>query len=212
MKPLNGLSRVAALAWFAAQVSPTSLAAQSIIEDWATVQVPPPPSLSEVTVAPQTTALLVLDIVQKACNAEVRPRCIAMLPRVQTLLANARAKGLFVVYTLRAGDTRADIRPEVAMRGDEPLITSTPDKYVGSELEKILKDRGIKTVITIGVAAQGAVLHTAAGSAFRGFNVIVPVDGVASETAYAEQYTAWDLVNAPRLADKVRLTKIDMIK
>ena len=55
------------------------------------------------------------------------------------------------------------------------------------------------------------MLHTAAGSAFRGLGVIVPFDGMAAETLYAEQYTAWDLVNAPRLPDKVKLTKIDTI-
>ena len=45
----------------------------------------------------------------------------------------------------------------------------------------------------------------------RGFNVVVPVDGMSSETAYAEQVTAWVLANAPTVAQKVSLTKSDMI-
>jgi nicotinamidase-related amidase len=164
-----------------------------------------------VTVDPPTTALLVLDIAKQTCNAEQRPRCIAMLSRVKTLLATARAKGLFVVYTLGAASTPADILPDVAMLGGEPIVTSGPDKFVNTDLEKILKDKGTKTVIAVGAAAHGAVLHTAAGSAFRGFKAIVPVDGMAAESVYAEQYTAWDLVNAPRLATMVTLTKTDMI-
>jgi hypothetical protein len=56
------------------------------------------------------------------------------------------------------------------------------------------------------------VLFTAAGSAFRGFNVIVPVDGMAGDNLYAEQLTAWELVNGPRLADKVKLTTFDRIR
>jgi nicotinamidase-related amidase len=56
------------------------------------------------------------------------------------------------------------------------------------------------------------VLHTAAGAAFRGFAVVVPVDGMSSSSIYAEQYTAWHRVNAPRLGDRVKLTRIDMIK
>jgi len=46
-------------------------------------------------------------------------------------------------------------------------------------LEKILNDKGIKTVVVAGTAAQGAVLNTASQAAFRG--VIVPVDGMSAE-------------------------------
>jgi nicotinamidase-related amidase len=187
------------------------LSAQSVIDEWATVQAPPPPPLSKVTVDPRTTALLVLDIAKQTCSQEQRPRCIAMLPKVKKLLAMARTKGVFIIYTLGAASTPADILPEVAMIGSEPVVTSGPDKFVGTQLDQILKDKGIKTVITVGAAAHGAVLHTAAGSAFRGFNVIVPVDGMASESVYAEQYTAWHLLNAPRLATMVKLTTTGMI-
>lgn len=185
--------------------------AQGVIDEWAQVQAPPPPPLAKATLSPQSTALLVLDLATQTCNAKQRPRCIAMLPRAKALLAHARAKGMFVVYTLGAASATADILPEVAMQGGEPLVTSGPDKFVGTDLDAILKARGIKTVIAIGAAAHGAVLHTAAGSAFRGYDVVVPVDGMAAENAYAEQYTTWDLVNAPRLADRVKLTRVDWI-
>jgi len=42
--------------------------------------------------------------------------------------------------------------------------------------------------------------------------VIVPVDGVSAETLYPEQYTAWNLVNAPRISNVTTLTSIDMIQ
>lgn len=191
--------------------APTPVRAQGVIDEWAHVQAPPPPPLVKVSPDARSTALLVLDLATQTCNATQRPRCIAMLPRAKALLAHARAKGMFVVYTLGVASTTADILPEVAMQGGEPVVTSGPDKFVGTDLDAILKAKGIKTVITIGAAAQGAVLHTAAGSAFRGYDVVVPVDGMASETSYAEQYTTWDLVNAPRLADRVKLTRIDWI-
>jgi nicotinamidase-related amidase len=191
--------------------SSSAVSAQGVIDEWSAVKAPPPPPLSRVTVDPKTTALLVLDLAAQTCNTARRPRCVAMLPRVGAFLAKARAKGWFVVYTLGAASTRGDILPEVAMQGMEPLVTSGPDKFVATDLETILKEHGVKTVVTVGAAAHGAVLHTAAGSAFRGFDVLVPVDGMAADTAYAEQYTAWDLVNAPRLGDRVRLTALDWI-
>ena len=92
------------------------------------------------------------------------------------------------------------------------MVTSGPDKFLGTDLEKILKERGIKTVIVTGTAAHGAVLHTASEAAFRGMQVIVPVDGISAESTYAEQYVAWNMVNAPRVSNQSVLTKIDMIE
>ncbi|TBW37602.1 isochorismatase family protein [Siculibacillus lacustris] len=201
--------RLAAFAGLAFAAGP--LSAETIVDDWAKIAVPPAPVLSRVTLDPATTALLVLDISKQTCNAQQRPRCIAMLPGVASLLKLARAKGVFVVYTLAGTAKPADILPEAAMLGDEPLFVSGPDKYVDTTLEKTLKDKGIKTVVTIGAAAHGAVLHTAAGSVFRGFDVVVPVDAMASETPYPEQYTAWHLTNAPRMAGKVKLTSVGQI-
>ncbi|MBP0598040.1 cysteine hydrolase [Herbaspirillum sp. LeCh32-8] len=185
--------------------------AQGVYDDWSTVKAPAPPPLAKITVDPATTALLVLDLAKQTCNAESRPRCVAMLPRVAKMLEFARAKKLTVIYTLGAASKPADIWPEAAMRGDELLFTAGPDKFVNTELDKTLREKGIKTVISIGAAAHGAVLHTSASAAFRGFDVIVPVDLMASDAAYAEQYTAWHLVNAPRLGERIKLTRLDWL-
>ena len=50
--------------------------AQTIVDEWATVQAPRPAELKAVTLDPKTTALLVLDFVKQTCNTERRPRCI----------------------------------------------------------------------------------------------------------------------------------------
>ena len=52
------------------------------------------------------------------------------------------------------------------------------DKDTG--LQKMLKDKGITTVIPVGVASYGAVLYTGSAAALRGFNVIVPADGMTA--------------------------------
>jgi len=67
-------------------------------------------------------------------------------------------------------------------------------------------------VVVVGTAAHGAVLNTASQAAFRGLQVIIPVDGMSSENTYFEQYTAYHLANAPGVGQQVTLTKIDMIK
>ena len=82
---------------------------------------------------------------------------------------------------------------------------------LNTELENILKENRIKTVIIVGTSANGAVLHTATGAAARGFEIIVPVDGISATYPYEEQYTTWHLLNAPGTRRKVVLTKADMI-
>lgn len=185
--------------------------AQGVYDEWNSVKAPAAPALSKVTIDPATTALLVLDLARQTCAPDTRPRCVAMLPRVAKLLALAREKKATVIYTLGGASQASDIWPDAAMLGDEPLLKSGPDKFIHTDLEKMLREKGIKTVICIGAAAHGAVLHTAASAAFRGFDVVVPVDLMASDTAYAEQYTAWHLVNAPRLGERVKLTQLEWI-
>jgi nicotinamidase-related amidase len=185
--------------------------AQTIIDDWNGVKAPAAPALKPVTVDTKTTALLMLDFMKQNCGK--RPRCVASVPTVKMLLDKARAAGVAVVYSIIANSTVADIVDKsLAPAANEPAVLAGPDKFYKTELEKILKDKGISTVIVVGTAAEGAVLYTASSAAFRGLKVIVPVDGMSSQTAYAEQYVAWHLVNGPTVSKFVTLTKVDMIK
>lgn len=185
--------------------------AQTIIEEWNTIKAPPPPELKPVTIDPKVTALLVLDMVKPICNAERTPRCVSSVPKLQGLLNQARAKGVSVIYTLGGKATPADIWKEVAPREGEPIVESGSDKFFKSDLEKILKEKGIKTVIVVGTWANGAVLYTSSGAAVRGFQVVVPVDGVSSPSAYIDQYVTSHLASSPATRGVI-LTKIDMIQ
>jgi len=197
--------------WALAGITAGSAFAQTIVDEWASVKAPPAPELKQATLESKTTALLLLDFVKQICGP--RPRCIASLPKVQKLAAEARAKGVLVIYSVAGQIAPADILPEVAPTGTEPVVRSGANKFLGTELDKILKDKGINTVIVTGTASHGAVLHTAAAAALNGLKVVVPVDGVSSSDTYSEQYTVWHLANAPGgIGPNVTLTKIDMIK
>jgi len=207
IRHLLPLTVLAALLGFAAPGN-----AQTIIDEWSSVKAPPAPELKPVTVDPKTTALLVLDLVKQSCNNERRPRCVASIPRIEKLLAAARAKGVMLIYTIYSQASIADILPTVAPKGNEPVVVSLPDKFQNPDLEKMLKDKGITTIITIGTAANSAVLYTASAAAMRGFNVIVPVDGMSGDNTYIEQYVAYSLTVASGVSPKTTLTRIDMIK
>ncbi len=206
-------SAVAAVAIAAiAALAVPAVAQQTIIDEWPSIKTPPAPALKEVTADPGTTALLLLDFVKQTCNEKVRPRCLATLPAAKRLLAAARAKNVLVVYSYVMGGTMADTLPEVAPTGKEPAVQAGPDKFLNTDLEKILKDHGIKTVIVTGTAAHGAVIHTADEAVFRGFGVIVPVDTMSGENAFIEQYVTYHFTSAPRVGAATTLTRVGMIK
>lgn len=186
-------------------------AAESVVHEWYNVKTPPPPELKSVTVDPRMTALLVLDFNKQTCSSERRPRCIESIPAVRKLLSAARSSGVPVIYSLSAGAAPADIAKELSPDSKDPIVTSGPDKFLGTDLEKILREKKIETVIVTGTAAHGAVLYTASAAALRGMKVIVPVDAISAETLYPEQYTVWHLVNAPRISAQVILSTINQI-
>lgn len=184
--------------------------AQTVIDEWGSIKAPPAPPLREVSPDPATTALLVLDLQTQNCTP--RPRCVASLQPAKRLIDRARERGMAVVYATTANAKPEDILKEVAPRAGEPVVASGVDKFRNTELEKILKDKGIQTVIAIGTAAHGAVLYTASGAVLRGMKAVVPVDGMSANDAYVEQYVAWHLVNAPVIGPNVTLTRFDLLK
>lgn len=190
--------------------------AADVIEDWDKVKAPPAPALKAVTVDPKTTALLVMDLLKPSCNEQRRPRCVASLPQVAKLMAAARDKGLLVIFTTIPTISIAEALPQVAPKPGEPTIASWVDKFMLGDkdtgLQAMLKDKGIKTVITVGTASYGAVLYTGSAAALRGYNVIVPVDGMSAEDQYFDQATVWLLAKGTGgIGPKVTLTRIDTI-
>jgi len=193
-----------------------TVSAQTIIDEWANIKTPAAPVLKAAVIEPQTTALLLLDFLKQSCSEKIRPRCLATLPAAKKLLAAARANNVLVVYSIgaRAGEqwSIGDTLPDVAPIGKEPYVQAGPNKFLRTDLEKILKNHGIKTVIVAGTAAHGAVLHTADEAVFRGFKVIIPVDTISAENTFVEQYVAYHFTAAPRVGGATTLTSVNQIK
>lgn len=213
MRGAKMIWRTACIAAVAAALSAAAVPrarAQGILDEWSQVKSPPPPVLQPVRIAPASTALIVMDISTRTCSSAKRPSCAASLPAIASLVRQARASGVPVLYSLVGHDKRSDIPRAFAARPSDIVVTGAgPDKFVGSHLEAILKEKHIKTLITVGTSAEGAVLNTASGAAFRGFDVVVPLDGMSSDTLYGEQATAWYLGHAPRVSQRTTLTAVD---
>jgi nicotinamidase-related amidase len=187
MRPGRSLLLATLFLVYAAPVS-----AQTVIDEWSSVKAPPAPELKPVTVDPKTTELLVMDFVKQTCNDEKRPRCVASIPRVEKLRAEARAKGATVVSTTVPPVPITDTVPELAPNSNEPVVVAWNepvvvawnepvvvawiDKFMLGDkdtgLEDMLKDKGISTIIAVGSAAHGAILYTSTAGALRGLNTM----------------------------------------
>jgi len=187
-----------------------------VISDWSTAVAPPAPELKEATVDPSTTALLLLDMMKANCNT--RPRCVAAQPAVKAMHDAARGHGMIVWYSLVGSDGKAT-PDDVMDSGIKPqpgewYRQNGPDKFLGSTLDPVLKQAGIKTVIICGNSFQGATVGTAQEAAQRGYKVIVPVDCSAGEDEYHEQYAAYHLAEGSwvGVTSNVTLTRSTMMK
>jgi nicotinamidase-related amidase len=211
MKQWHGLLAGTLLAFGAATFGAQ---AQTLIEEWGMAKFPPAPALKPAKIVAKETALLVMDFTNQTCNPKRRPRCVASVPKALKFVNEARAKGALIIYSVAVPKSvPTDILKEMTpAAGEQVLPPLGPDKFINSDLEKTLKDKGIKTVVAMGTQAQTSVLHTGATAALKGFKVIVPVDGMSSDEVFPELYTAWHLATAARISGQVTLTRFDMIE
>jgi nicotinamidase-related amidase len=192
---------------------PDAARAQNIIEEWDFIKAPPPPTanIKPVQIDAKKTAVFSLDWNRKTCTAEGRVRCFNTLPKIEKLLADARSHGVLVLHALSSNMQPEDIVASVGPKGEEWVVRGRGDKFSDNDVEKMLKDRGIDTVIIVGTSANSAVLYTTFGAVQRGFKPIVPIDGLPSELAFQEQFTIWQIANGSQLNEKAVLTRLDSI-
>jgi hypothetical protein len=175
---LSGLALAIGATGASAQ-SGTPAASPSMIS----VQMPAPPAPVAVSLKPATTALFVSDVVEPICKAQ--PTCaIGMAPKIAGMLARARKAGMLVVYSTQDANM-SKWMPEVKPESGDPLIPSKgQDRFFSTELDNVLKAKGITTVILTGWKVSGSILYTSVGATLRGYTVVVPSDTTSAPTEY----------------------------
>ena len=159
-----------------------------------TLQTPSPPDPVPVVLDPTTTALLIFDIVDPICTRQ--PNCTGkMVPAISALLARARQAGITVVYGTRA-PTMSNWLPEVLPASADIRIESqAQDRFYNTDLDKMLKAKGITTLILAGWKVSGSVTYTSVGATLRGYTVVVPVDASLDATDYEIAIGQFQILN-----------------
>lgn len=158
----------------------------------------------EKTVDPAHTALVVIDVQNDLCLPAYGP----MIARLQRLLDAARAAGLFIVYIQNsvlpglsnspaevARRQKLSLPVEVTVAGSagEQIVAAISPKsgevtvrkhrlnaFAGSDLEMLLRNQGIETVVITGVATHGCVTGTSYAAQGLNYYVVVVEDCVDS--------------------------------
>jgi isochorismate hydrolase len=147
------------------------------------VQMPAPPAPVAVSLKPATTALFVSDVVEPICKTN--PKCATgMVPKIADLIARARKAGMLVAYSTQDANMEKWM-PEVKPASGDPLIASKgQDRFYSTELDNVLKAKGVTTVILTGWKVSGSILYTSVGATLRGYTVVIPADTTSAPTDY----------------------------
>lgn len=188
--------------------------------------VPAVPAPVAVTLDAKTTALGVFDVTNPTCAG--RPECAASVAKIAALLQKARAAGVLVLFssTASTGTFPTEIAPRTGetllqpQAGIADLFVRTGTTTSGTNLDQLLKDKKITTLLMTGTRSNGVVLYTSFGANARGYTVAVAVDGISGTLPIENNLTMWQLLNQPGftnadnkpLAEKaVTLTRGDLV-
>ena len=153
-------------------------------------------------------AIIIVDVLNDFVTGSLRcDRAQRIVPHLVDLVKNARETGIPVIYSNDAhikgiahelklwgdhaivGTEGAEVIPELEPKeGDYIVPKRRYSGFYGTDMEMLLKELNVDTVILTGLHAHMCVRHTAADAYYRGYNIIVPTDGVDSFTE--EDYLA----------------------
>jgi len=149
------------------------------------------------------TAVVVIDMINDFVTGVFKSeRAAKIVPNIKRLLEYARKKRVPIVYVTDAHLPNLDPEFEVwgphAVKGSwgaEIIEELKPEKrdfrvlkrkysaFQGTDLDMLLRELRIDTLILTGVVTDICIQHTAADAFFRGYRVIVPKDCVEAVDA-----------------------------
>src|SRR6185295_2320256 len=215
MKPFRAvLMSGLALALCGASAAPAAQAPAKMI----TLQMPATPDPARVTLDPKTTALMVLDYVEDICNNQVTCKT-KMLPAMTPFMERVRKAGLTVAYGTRAPNQTKWLKEVAPTPGDIRVTNTAQDRFYGTDLDKELKAKGIKTLIMVGWKISGSVTYTSVGAMARDYTVVIPIDTTSAGSDYETTIGFYNVLNSgnanlpnqPLKPSAVTLTRTDMI-
>ena len=176
---------------------------------------PNKPQAKPVSLESKSTAVLLLDLSAR-CH-DPKQICSKLMPAVGDFLEKARESAVPIIHTVSAsakGTPLGEVAAALKRREGEPVIyPDSFDKFVGGELLEFLKQKGAKSLVILGSSTNVSVLYTATTAArIYQYNVIIPMDGVNTQSKYEQEYSFHQFTVLPSQASKLfQFTNLTMI-
>ncbi|MEU6764035.1 isochorismatase family cysteine hydrolase [Streptomyces sp. NPDC046853] len=147
---------------------------------------------------PHTSALLVIDM--QNSPVAIAHRAAETVAVIAGLRERAKAAGVPVVTIQDHGggmepDTHGwRVVPELAPGAGESVVRkASPDSFLGTDLDKVLKERGVTEVVVTGFATEICVDTTARQALSHAYDLVLVADGhTTSVRPDGDQYAAPD--------------------
>jgi len=176
-------------------------------------------------------AVLVVDMLEEFVRGRLRAGAAEeIVPRIAGLLDAARRLGVPVIHVVDShvpvvdaefrlwgphavkGSEESRIVEELGPReGDYVVAKRRYDGFVYTDLDLLLRELGVDTVIVTGIHTHICVQQTVLGAFYRGYRVIVPVDCVAAASEewhrrgleYMEEFAGAELVTCEEAVERL---------
>ncbi|HJP61524.1 MAG TPA: cysteine hydrolase family protein [Gemmatimonadaceae bacterium] len=159
-------------------------------------------------------ALVIIDVQQGMDDPRFGERCNPDAEqRIADLLAAWRAAGRPVIHvqhaSLEPGSNFREDNPGHALKKEvlpiegEPLFKkNVSSAFIGTDLERYLRDRGITELVMVGMTTEHCVSTTARMGGNLGFNVTVVADATATfeRTGYDGKHYSAEVLHGAELA------------
>lgn len=153
------------------------------------------------------TAVIVIDMINDFVTGVFKSdRAVKIIPNIKNLLDYAREQKAPVVYVTdahmpqidpefdvwgrhaEAGSWGAEVIDELDPRkGDFRVFKRKYSAFQGTDLDQLLRELKIDTVVLTGVVTDICIQHTAADAFFRGYRIIIPKDCVEAADAATQE-------------------------
>ena len=152
-------------------------------------------------------AIIVIDMLNDFVTGALKvERAARIIPNIKRLLEHFRGRGVPIIYAndshLPEVDQEFRIWPPHAVRGTEGAkvieeLQPAKQDYViqkrrysafyQTDLDLLLHELGVDTLILVGLVTDVCIQHTAADAFFRGYRIIIPEDCVETLTEEAQR-------------------------
>ena len=176
-------------------------------------------------------AVIIIDMLEEFVRGRLKAEAAEkIIPSILRLLEFARSKGVPIIYTVDShypgidhelklwgphairGSKEAEVVKELKPLSKDYVVQKRRyDAFMFTDLDMLLRELGVTSVILAGIHTHICVQNTALGAFYRGYRVIIPHECVAAATEewhkrgleYIKEFSGAEIVSLDQLLKRL---------